>query len=254
MMPNYWRQLMPNWRNNIAQIQINPPPQGEDAVRHADGEGAIKHSRLRTRYLDVLASIYLYNEHRGYTALDRILAASRAICPEETDFIAAITQHRAEEEKHYRMFRRWFERQGKMPLAVDAGFGHIDHFIGWIFGVKIDDLDTQNIIAHPKKFAQLCRIIMLTEQRGLTQVEVILRSPIIQSDPILRRIFHIIHHDEPGHFLPYQAWLTRHNAAATNRKERLADWSIHKLLMLVKLPILFMNITHPRLNAWPDEA
>lgn len=33
---------------------------------------------FRERYLDVLASVYLYNEHRGYTSLDRVLAAARA--------------------------------------------------------------------------------------------------------------------------------------------------------------------------------
>ncbi|MEY2944279.1 MAG: hypothetical protein RLY97_2293, partial [Pseudomonadota bacterium] len=119
---------MRNWRNNIAHRLINPPPPGEVAAGTADGGAAPKTNPLRARYLDVLASIYLYNEHRGYTALDRVLTAAHAICPDETTFIAAVTQHRAEEEKHYRMFRRWFERQGTMPLAVDAGFGHIDHF------------------------------------------------------------------------------------------------------------------------------
>ena len=31
------------------------------------------------RYLDLLASIYIYNEHRGYTALDRVLEAVRKV-------------------------------------------------------------------------------------------------------------------------------------------------------------------------------
>jgi hypothetical protein len=30
------------------------------------------------RYLEILGSIYLYNEHRGYTALDRVIEAVRA--------------------------------------------------------------------------------------------------------------------------------------------------------------------------------
>ncbi len=33
--------------------------------------GGAPAARLRRRYLDVLGSIYIYNEHRGYTALDR---------------------------------------------------------------------------------------------------------------------------------------------------------------------------------------
>ena len=32
---------------------------------------------FRERYLDILASVYIYNEYRGYTSLDRVLAAVR---------------------------------------------------------------------------------------------------------------------------------------------------------------------------------
>ena len=71
---------------------------------------------FRRRYLDLLGSIYIYNEHRGYTSIDRILEAVRGRTPEDTAFIAAIEKHRADERKHYVMFKRWFELQGKMPL------------------------------------------------------------------------------------------------------------------------------------------
>ena len=65
---------------------------------------------FRTRYLDVLASIYLYNEFRGYTSLDRVLEALRERCPDEPEFQAEIAKHRADERKHYVMFRpcRWW--------------------------------------------------------------------------------------------------------------------------------------------------
>ena len=33
-------------------------------------------SWFKRRYLDLLGSIYIYNEHRGYTAIDRLLAAA----------------------------------------------------------------------------------------------------------------------------------------------------------------------------------
>ena len=36
---------------------------------------------LERRYLEVVASIYIYNEHRGYTAIDRVLEAVRAPLP-----------------------------------------------------------------------------------------------------------------------------------------------------------------------------
>ena len=70
---------------------------------------------FRERYLSILASIYIYNEHRGYTAVDDLLQAVRWRWPEDRELIARIEKHRADERKHYVMFRRWFERQGIMP-------------------------------------------------------------------------------------------------------------------------------------------
>jgi hypothetical protein len=212
-------------------------------------------SALRERYLDVLASIYIYNEHRGYTALDRVLAAVRARCPDDDAFIAEVVKHRADERKHYVMFRRWFERQGRMPLAIDRACGHIDHFIEMVFGCRIDDLDTENVIADGDAFERLCRVIMLTERRGYAQVEILLRSPIVLSDPVMARIFRIVHVDEPDHFLPYRHWLEVHGRQPKALwNERFADFCIHKLLMLVKLPVLFLNAGAARLEHWPDEG
>ena len=221
------------------------------AGEHRGARGGIG-AGLRDRYLEVVASIYLYNEHRGYTALDRVLEAARARCPDEAKFIEAVASHRDDERKHFLMFKRWFERRGRMPLAVDRSCGHIDHFIQRIFGCKIDDLDTSAVIADGATFERLCRIIMLTEQRGFAQVEVLLRNKMILADPVMTRIFTIIHADEPSHFLPYQDWLERQGKAQGRWNERLADWSIHKLLMLVKLPMLYFNRGAGRLVTWPD--
>ena len=38
---------------------------------------------FRRRYLDLLGSIYIYNEHRGYTSIDRILEAVRSRTPDD---------------------------------------------------------------------------------------------------------------------------------------------------------------------------
>ncbi len=207
----------------------------------------------RTRYLDVLASIYLYNEYRGYTSLDRVLEAVRLHCPADSGFIAEVESHRADEEKHYHMFRRWFERQGRMPLAVDRTCGHIDRFIERVFGCTIEQLDTASIVADPARFEKLCRVIMLTEQRGLAQVEILLKSRIIRSDAVMTRIFRVVHKDEPDHFLPYQHWLERRGKQQPSWRERFADFAIHKALMLAKLPSLFFNTAVPRLQRWPHE-
>ncbi len=208
---------------------------------------------FRARFLDVLASIYIYNEFRGYTSLDRVLEAARTYCPEDGEFIAAIEKHRADEQKHYRMFRRWFEIEGKMPLSVDRSCGHIDHFIQRIFGRSIEDLDTQAIIADAREFQKLCRVIMLTEQRGMRQVEVLLKNPHVRSNRAMLRIFQIVEKDEPDHWQPYQAWLRAHRCETSRWRERWADFCIHKTLMLVKLPALFLRRATPRLSVWPDE-
>ena len=209
---------------------------------------------FRERYLDVVGSIYIYNEFRGYTSLDRVLEAVRERCPDDRVFQDEIAKHRADERKHYVMFRRWFERHGRMPLKVDSGVGHIDRFIQWVFHCSIEDLDTGHILANADEFEQLCRVIMLTEQRGYAQVEIILKNKLIMSDPMLKRIFQIVHKDEPDHFLPYQRWLERQGRATAKWNERAADWCIHKILMLGKLPALFLDSGRERMEHWPDEA
>ena len=40
------------------------------------------------RWIDLVTAIYIYNEHRGYTALDRVLAAVRMRSPGDAAFIA----------------------------------------------------------------------------------------------------------------------------------------------------------------------
>lgn len=209
---------------------------------------------FRDRYLDVLASVYIYNEHRGYTSLDRVLEAVRIRCADDPAFIAEVERHRADEHKHYHMFRRWFERQGRMPLAMDRAVGHIDRFIYRTFGCSIDELDTAEITATPAEFEKLCRVIMLTEQRGLRQVEILLENGYVRADPVMTRIFQIVHRDEPGHFLPYQHWLERNGRATARWQERLTDFWIHRTLLFGKIPALFLDRALPRLTAWPHEA
>jgi hypothetical protein len=209
---------------------------------------------IRHRYLDVLASVYLYNEHRGYTSLDRVLTAVRARCPENKGFIAEVEKHRADERKHYIMFKRYYELQGRMPLCVGRACGHIDHFIETIFGCTIDDLDTDAIVADGRLFEKLCRVIMITEIRGMHQVETLLRNKFIRSDSRLTRIFEIIRKDEPSHWQPYHAWLTANGTATARVRERATDFWIHKSLMLVKLPALFFNRGLGRQLTWPDHG
>lgn len=207
---------------------------------------------FRRRYLDLLGSIYIYNEHRGYTSIDRVLEAVRSRTPADKDFIAAVEKHRGDERKHYVMFKRWFELQGKMPLLIDRTCGHIDRFVEIMFGRRIDDLDTEAMIRDDRLFERLCRVIALTEQRGMRQVEILLAHPLVRDDKTLIRIFRIIEKDEPSHWAPYQAWLKAHGRRDPKWWERAIDSFIHAELLALKLPILFLNPWLKRRTDWAD--
>jgi len=208
---------------------------------------------FRRRYLDLLGSIYIYNEHRGYTALDRVLEAVKARSPDDHEFIAAIEKHRADERKHYLMFKRWFERQDKMPLYVDRTCGHIDRFVEIMFRRTIDNLDTHAVIQRDELFEKLCRVISLTEQRGYKQVEILLDHPLVNHDRQLIKIFTIIKDDEPSHWAPYDDWLKRTGRREPKWWEKAIDRFIHSELLFLKLPILFVRFGMPLRRDWPDD-
>ena len=206
------------------------------------------------RWIDLVTSIYIYNEHRGYTALDRVLEAVKARSPEDRDFIAEIELHRADERKHYVMFRRWFEKRGRMPLFVDRTCGHIDRFVELLFGTRIDDLDDEDFVRRDADFAKLCRVIALTERRGYQQVEILLKHPVILADPQLTKIFKIIKQDEPRHWTPYEGWLKRHGGREPAWWERAVDRFIHSELLFLKLPVLFLRPGLRRRAEFADDA
>jgi hypothetical protein len=211
-------------------------------------------SVLRNRYLDVLGSIYIYNEHRGYSSIDRVLAAVKARWPGDKAFIAEVEKHRADERKHYLLFRRWFEKRGTMPLMVDRTCGHIDRLVRLTFGCHVDDLDQGKVTDDPVLFAKLCRVIMLTEQRGMRTVETLLQSPLIHGDRRLEKIFQVIEEDEPSHWTPYEGWLQRNSGGVPRLNERIADRIVHATMLLIKLPALYLNPFVQRRSDWPDAS
>jgi hypothetical protein len=152
------------------------------------------------------------------------------------------------------MFRRWFERRGSMPLAIDRTFGHIDRFVEIMFGSQIDEIDPVRVVARAEMFERMCRVIALTEKRGHRQVEILLRHPIVESDPTLMRIFRIIEKDEPSHWAPYDDWLRAHGRRQSSWWERAIDMFIHRELLFLKLPLLFMIPWLKRREDWPDES
>src|SRR4051812_27091511 len=204
------------------------------------------------RWLEIVTAIYVYNEHRGYTALDRVLCAVRRHFPDDKRLIAEVEQHRADEYKHYLMFKRWFEKRGQMPLMVDRACGHIDRFVELVFRKRIDDLDVDAFIEQGH-FEELCRVVSLTEQRGYRQVEILLRDPRILRDRGLTKIYQIIKQDEPSHWAPYDAWLARNGRRNPKWWERAIDSFIHSELLMLKLPLLFATPGLKRRTRWPDE-
>ena len=203
------------------------------------------------RWLDLVTAIYVYNEHRGYTALDKVLLAVRRHFPDDKQLIADVEQHRADEHKHYLMFKRWFEKRGLMPLFVDRTCGHIDRFVELVFGKRIDDLDIDAFI-RDGNFEELCRVISLTEQRGYRQVEILLRHPLILQDRGLTKIFQVIKQDEPRHWAPYDRWIKAHGGRDPKWWERAIDAFIHSELLVLKLPVLFLSPGLERRSHWPD--
>ncbi|HET9428328.1 MAG TPA: ferritin-like domain-containing protein [Allosphingosinicella sp.] len=208
----------------------------------------------RRRYLDILASVYIYNEHRGYSSIDRVLAAVRAKYPDEARFIARIEKHRRDERQHYLMFRRYFENRGYMPFRVDRTCGHIDRLIRLTFGCSIENLDADEIINHDDLFERLCRVIMLTEMRGMRQVDILLASPAIKAERQLLKIFRVIERDEPSHWMPYEDWIKERGGRMPSLRERLADAWVHRSLILFKLPLLYLNPGLRRRTLWYDHA
>jgi len=149
------------------------------------------------------------------------------------------------------MFKRWFEKRGQMPLSIDRTCGHIDRFVEIVFRKRIDELDIDHFI-EKGNFEELCRVISLTEQRGYRQVEILLRHPVVLSDRSLTKIFQVIKQDEPRHWAPYDRWLKAHGGRDPKWWERAIDSFIHSELLLLKLPILFLNTNLKRRTDWPD--
>lgn len=206
---------------------------------------------FKERFYDVAASIYLYNEYTGWQGLERLLEAVRQKMPQEREFISVMEKHTADERKHYFLFRKYFQNQGMMPLKVDATFGYVDKFIRLIFRRSLDDLDQATILTDDRQFFRMCRLIMMTEFRGMKQVAGLLGSRLIKEHPELERIYRVIEKDEPSHCVPYQTWLEKKGSHLPGLSERLADLWIHYSLVLLKIPLLFFSLRTPRLKEFP---
>jgi hypothetical protein len=138
--------------------------------------------RFQRRYLDLLGSIYIYNEHRGYTAIDRVLEAVRTRWPDDAELIAKIEKHRADERKHYLMFRAGSSGAASCRSRSTAPAAISTASSASCSARRSTTLDPDLIVNRSDLFERLCRVISLTEKRGHRQVEILLRHPIVRSD------------------------------------------------------------------------
>ena len=189
----------------------------------------------------IILSIYLYNEHQGFTQLESLLSAFKVKYPSETEMIEAISKHATDEKKHYLMFAGYFSRTGYSPISVGSTFGYVDQLISNLFGKSITKLDQTQIIENQNLFLKLLRAIMITEERGLKQVQWLLKRKFILNDPLLKSIFSVIVQDEPSHFMPYRNWLEKNHAGLVSWRERLADFRVHYSLIMFKIPLLYLK-------------
>ena len=206
--------------------------------------------QLLERLQDVIASVYLYNEYTGYIELEKLLEALYVKYPEEYDFIQAVQKHCDDERKHYLMFRNYFKKRNRLPFDIGPTYGYVDLFILHVFKKPIEDLDREEIIDSEQSFYQLCRLIMITEFRGMRQVDRLLKSPFIKKESTLYRIFKVIERDEPSHCYPYQYWLKKSGTHLPKFQERITDLWIHYSLLFFKIPFLFLNPRVKRLDAF----
>ena len=203
---------------------------------------------------EVLLSVYIYNEYRGYSKLEELLGTIKSRYPEETEFHEGVTKHIGDERKHYNFFRNYFNKKNTFPFRVGPAYGYVDNFVRLIFRSSIENLDREGILADEQKFFRLCRLIMMTEQRGLKQVRALLQNRWVKKDPWIVKVFSIVEKDEPSHFEPYRKWLRKHNSAdLPGLREKITDLWIHWSLMLIKLPFLYLNVFKKRLPAFPAD-
>lgn len=195
--------------------------------------------RLRRRFLDLVISVYLYNEYRGFLQLERDLIPALEKDP-TTDprFLAGVKKHAADERKHYRLFQGWFRSHGRMPFDVGRSIGYFDILVRVLQGT-------------PERFASLCRAVVVTEVRGIKQIDWMLRWRVLRRDARLHRIFKVIRRDEPSHYGPYERWLAERGERGPGWWEAAADRVVHWTIAALVIPALFLNPRLRRIRAFP---
>lgn len=207
--------------------------------------------RFKNRVTDVILSVYLFNEQRGYLYLENLAAVFAEKFPGQELMLQSIRKHARDERHHYELFCNYFTRRGYMPYATDAWSGYCDQIVKWNFGVYLNELDSRRLLENDESFFRLCRLIMITEMRGMRQVDLVLESWLFCHNPELTDIFRVIKKDEPSHCFPYQGWLHRHGKSNVTWREYFSDIFVNYSLMLWKIPYLALNPALKKREVFP---
>jgi hypothetical protein len=203
--------------------------------------------KVADRFRELVLSVYLYNEWRGYRQLEDDLIPNLEGRPEFAgEFLAGVRKHAADERKHYRMFQGWFAERGRMPYAVGPSVAYFDTLASWLVGRS---KQPDQMLA-PERFARLCRAVVTTERRGIQQLDAMLRWRTVREDARLKRVLEVIRVDEPSHYGPYEKWLEANGHRGPRLREKLVDFCVHYGIAVLVLPALFFNPRLKRLTAY----
>lgn len=202
--------------------------------------------KFTERFVDLVLSVYLYNEWRGYMQMEEMLIPKLEADPTvDPEFLAAVKKHCADEKKHYNMFKGWFHANGRMPFNVGRSIGYFDALTDVLIGRKKEKETLSD-----ETFAKLCRAIVITEYRGINQIATMLKWRSIRNDERLHRIFEVIEQDEPSHFLPYSAWLKKKGFRAPSILEKVMDVCVHYTIAAFIIPAHYLNFRLKRVEAF----
>ncbi len=195
-------------------------------------------SGLTDRFRELVLSVYLYNEWRGYRQLEEELIPELERRPEfDRNFVEGVKKHAADEKKHFKMFQGWFAERGKMPYAVGPAVGYFDT----LARILVGDTSPRALASSPDQFARLCRAVVTTEKRGIQQLDTMLKWRAVREDARLTRVLEVIRRDEPSHYGPYEAWLAAHGQRGPRFREKIVDCLVHYGIAVLVVPALFLN-------------
>src|SRR3989338_2441126 len=95
---------------------------------------------MLNRFYDILLSIYLYNEKRGFIFLEELHLVFSQKFPQEKAIIASIRKHADDERHHHSLFEKYFRQVNRGAFAVGPWYGYCDQIVALIFGKPLDEL------------------------------------------------------------------------------------------------------------------